>query len=321
MNDFEDLDFLSGATTPTANAKPIVPVDLDGDAISMDDVAATDVQVAQTTIPTQTLTVNLPKDKFTVYMNVLQMLKESCSNMFVKDGMIRQLNDNGSAFIEMDTTVLLTNANMILNNLVGKYDALGIYKKQGVDMNLDITPNYYAFRDSKTKYSFPRPIENVIDRRYIELDRMDGTLKVNKGKRILSCKMTKNTLDMIPHWSKQLSATVLNFEFNGDSAKCLIKSAENSSTHNAIIATFDDELDDTNLNSVGFSFPTSAFLTFLQGGLVEINAEIYHRDDAKSSCVLILSGDLDIPETDLKIRCRVCSIAWLTDLNSAEIIS
>jgi len=261
------------------------------------------VEVAQTVIPYDDRTISLGKDNFAALMSVFQMLKHSAPNLFIKNGKVTQLNDKRSLIFDVDLTPILADANILISSLPSKYDALIIYKKQNVEVFLDIDPRGYVFRDSRSKLHFARLVESVLGNSpYVTEQQVIERADINPDRRIFSYVWKKADLDRIIHWIKLLGTNVINFEFNGDSIDCVLQSLDNASTTKATVLTLEDEVDDNSLTNKTMCFLAQSLINFIQGGVVEVQSEMFmRRDTTRTAATIKFSALIPIAGTNQNV--------------------
>lgn len=308
--DADDLNFLISEDRPNND------VHLD-EAMDFDIAENIVPDPAQETPPiTQSASIALPKDKFAAFMSILKMLKYSCQDLYIVNGKIRQVNSKKSMFFDIDLTSILGNANLIINGIAGKFDTIDILKRQGVDVMLDISDTGYDFSDAISRVHHKKPMEAYLEQVRVTEQQIQERAAVDYNRRIFKYTWQKRVLDRIINYAKTLATPVLRIECNGSEICCKAMSLDNASTTQVTVLVLQDEVDDTSINGLVVPFPCMCFVNFIQGGIVEIESELYHRiDDTRPSATLKLTGSLPIGGTDLSIPITIYACGGFSPIN------
>ena len=316
MPDTDDLNFLIEEQHRPANED----VYLDETSDFVIEPPQQDILAPTQNIPVQTqaVSVDLNKDKFSAFMSVLQMMKYSCQDLYIRNGKISQINSKKSMFFEIDLTPILGDANLVIGGITSKFDILSMFKKQGVDVFLDISSTGYTFRDAQSKIHNKRPIESFLEQTSMTTQQIQDRIQIDTNRRIFSYVWQKRMLDRIMGFAKSLATPVIRVECLGDTIVCKTQSLDNASTTQIDLLTLEDEVDDSSLVDVVTPFPSMCFINFIQGGIVEISSELYHRVYAageRPSSALRLSGSLPVAGVDRPISVVISSSGWFSPLH------
>ncbi len=262
------------------------------------------------------VTIDLNKDKFAAFMSILQMMKYSCQDVFIRGGKISQINSKRSMFFHIDLTPIFGNADLVIGGIASKFEILSMFRKQGVDVCLDILDTVYVFRDALSKIYNKKPIEAFLENTAMSEDTVREKLKVKYDKRIFQYSWQKRVLDRIMIYAKSLATPVIRVEFMGSTILCKAQSLDSAATTQVDVVTLEDEVDDSTIKDLVAPFPAMSFINFIQAGIVEIESALYHRDDPNSpSCVLELKGELPVAGLDEPINICVRTAAFFSPLN------
>ena len=153
-------------------------------------------------------------------------------------------------------------------------------------------------------------MENFLEPTHCTEQEIQDKLSIDPNRRIFSYVWQKIILDRIISAAKSLGAATMNIGFFGDNLKFTLGSLDNKSSTQMDIMTLEDELDDTTITGVDAPFPSMCFINFIQGGLVEINSQMYYRNAPTCpSVVLKLYAPMPIAGTDLIIPVTVSASA------------
>jgi hypothetical protein len=288
------------------------------------DAAETSTYEAEELVPVQTVinsndtrTITLDKERFSTFLTILKIVKGngSCTDLTIKEGKICQLNDKKSMVFIADLTPILGNASMLISGLESKLELLEPFKKQCVNVFLDICPDGYVFRDSLTKIKLSMPVQEYIQQNneWMSDTSMDTRIALDSSRRVFSYKFDKIILSRLLTYAKVLASPVLRILFNGDKACFQIQALDSTKSTEILLTELDDELDDTSINNLIAPFNIQAFLNFLCGEVEEIQSEVFHRrSEDVPSVVIRLNASVPIKGEDGgEIAVTICSAAQL----------
>jgi len=111
--------------------------------------------------------IDLRKNKFSIFMDLLRILKDTCTDLALEKGKIQQLSDKRQCIFSIDTKSIMGNTNLLMSSVATKHDLLEIFRKQHVDMYLEINDSNYIFRDSISKLEFIKPMEEYMENKFM----------------------------------------------------------------------------------------------------------------------------------------------------------
>jgi len=250
------------------------------------------------------------KSIFGLFMDVLQMLKFSCSDLYINEGYVSQFNSKMSMMYLIDLTPILGNTTLILNNLIFKHELLSMFKKQNSDVKLEIFDDSYIFSDLFSKIHFKKALEKYLQS--IKLDKEKVKEDFNKSDIIHTIEWNKTILDRLLVYSKTLSSNSLKFVFMNDNIICKVQALDSESTTQIDLMTIEDCLDNSSLNGVSVSFPNGCFLDFMQAGIFNFKTSIFFRKiKGKDSIAIESSGSLPIPGLNKNIDVFIYGSSYL----------
>lgn len=252
-------------------------------------------------------TVNLSKEKFKTLCTILQMLKDECQDIHVKNGKLCQLTDKKNAIIQMDVSAIMNDKDIMLSGIRQKYEILDPFVKQNVHVNLDTDETGYVFRDSISKIFFRMPVEQFISNKYLTEEEFMNKIDVDENNRIFKYKIEKYHIGRLTSYQKALGANLLRIEFSNGKALFKILPSDQSTSTVIDFLSLEDELDDSSVNGVT-PYSIQPLLIFPTGGIEEINIEMYHRKQ-ENTTVMKMFSNLHIEGSDETIPITVWCIA------------
>lgn len=232
----------------------------------------------------------LNREKFAAFMDVLNILKISCNNVVITDGMIRQFSNNKSCVVEMNLTNLLdSDANLIIGGINKKCELLEPFRKQNVDVVLKIDEDKYRFMDNRSKLEFTHHLaSSVKEDKYFSEEELSGILKIH-GDPIFNITMDRPILDRLDAYQKSLSANRLYLDFQKDKAKFSMSTMDQSHSTNVVLLTLSSELEKTDLEMRVY-MGMMAFLSCFNSSINELDMQFYNCKISKlgdTFCVVI----------------------------------
>jgi hypothetical protein len=250
--------------------------------------------------------VDLRKERFGTFMDLLRVLKESCTDLIINEGKIQQLSNQKECIYSVDFSKIVGKNTLLLSGVAKKHDLLEIFRKQNVDMFLEINDMNYIFRDSITKLEFMIPMEEYLENRFIKDEVVSKKTISDDDEKILEYEITKMLLDRMNNSSKLLKASVLRVEFDEGKANLVINAGDSSSTTKISLATIEDKVEDTDIKGY-MNFSMNIFMSFINGGVENLTLEFFKKDDTDNRYILRIKGELAISEEEDKIPV----IAWI----------
>lgn len=173
----------------------------------------------------------LEASSFDKLMEIIAALSKQCTDVTIKESCIRQVTDNKKCVYEVDLSDIIgDNIEILFPNSASKVDLFEPYKKQKVDVTIQITENngntYYHFSDTSSKITLPRAIEQYMGNQYHAPDELRNKLKKDEDNIYFTMSLGKNFIDRIVTFSRVANCQDICIKFNGDTAD--IKTATQS---------------------------------------------------------------------------------------------
>jgi len=243
---------------------------------------------------TGTISIELPNEEFSKFTSVLGIVSKMCTDLTVKDGIICQSSDRRSSILNIDISSILGESTVLISGVSSKVDLLEPFRKQGVDMYLDISHNFYSFRDDLSKLEFTKPIEEYLNNKFRSAEELNSKLMVEKNGTIFEYQISKFLIERLTALQRGLSASTIRFEFNGDKADIVVSASDNPSTTTIGKLVTIENLE-RNVNGICV-FPIQPFLL----GGDQINVEGIFRGDGEN---ILLKLNTDINEIPINMWC------------------
>lgn len=242
-----------------------------------------------------TVSIELPSEEFSKFVSILSIVSKMCTDLTIVDGIICQPSDKRSSILSIDIgSVLGESTTVMISGVSSKVDLLEPFRKQSVDMYLDMSDNRYSFRDSLSKIEFVKPIEKYLNNRFIGEQELKDKLNVSEDGQIFEYQISKFLIERLTALQRGLSAATIRFEFKGTSLDIVVSASDNPST-TAIGKLITIENIDKEINGVCV-FPIQPFLL----GGDQINVDGIFRADGEN---ILLKLNTDINDIPINIWC------------------
>lgn len=176
---------------------------------------------------------NLDSSKYEELLRVMNVLKDNCNDLDIRDGIIRQRSNDRASIFEINVAHLLENINMPISDLKKNIDSLKVFEKQDISILIDVddSGNFFQFSNQSSSLRF-RPIaDDYIDNRFMTDDELNASFILNDEDIILSTTIPKNISDMIKVISSNFNVNSIQAKFEGETV-CL-KAETQSKTQSA----------------------------------------------------------------------------------------
>jgi len=253
----------------------------------------------------------LNREKFAAFMDVMHILKISCNNVVITDGMIRQFSNNKSCVIEMDLTNLLdSNANLIIGGINKKCELLEPFRKQNVDVMLKIDKEKYRFMDNRSKLEFAHHLaSSVKEDKYFSEEELSQILKIH-GDPIFNISMDRSILDRLDAYQKSLAANRLYLQFQKDKAKFSMSTMDQSNSTNVVLLTLSSELNRTDLEMRVY-MGMMAFLSCFNSSINELEIQFFNCKISRlgDTFCIVINTEIEIKGCEQGIPIRILAPA------------
>lgn len=178
----------------------------------------------------ETVMLELPNEIFSKFSSILSVVSKMCTDLTIQDGIICQASDRRSSIISIDMSTLLGEATVLISGVSSKVDLLEPFKKQSVDVQLEIGNRFYTFQDNYSKLEFAKPVEEYLNNRFISSDDLQTKLSVAKDGRVFEYQISKFLIERLVALQRGLAASTIRFEFMGNRVQVVISASDNPST-------------------------------------------------------------------------------------------
>lgn len=158
----------------------------------------------------------LNAEKFGDFMRCISTLKDTCNDIDIKDGFIRQRTNTYSCVFELDLNPIIGSVNLPIACLKQKIDILKTFNKCDVDLN--VKENSVSFADKYSKIVFDNPNPNFMDNKYIKFEEYNTMVQLNPEDLIMKYDLEKIITDRIKKISQALDINNVKVVFKDNKA-------------------------------------------------------------------------------------------------------
>lgn len=232
----------------------------------------------------------LTAEKFGSLMRCMSTLKDTCNDVDIKDGFIRQRTNTFSCVFELDLNPLIGNINLPIACLKQKIDILKTFNK--CDVNVIVNEKSFSFIDSYSKITFDNPNPKFMDNKYINHEEYNTMIQLNPEDLIMRCDIDKVITDRIKKISQAFDINNVKITFKDNKAS-LISTSQSKDQEAEFLKDIEIHRDlDCNANIV-----ITPFVIDHDG---PITISVYEIDD--DSCICMF--EMKIADVDISIATK-----------------
>jgi hypothetical protein len=158
----------------------------------------------------------LNADIFSNFMRCISVLKDTCNDIDIRDGFVRQRNNTYSCIFELDLNPLIGCVNLPIACLKQKIDILKTFNK--CDVDIDINEKSFSFADEYSKIIFDNPNYNFMDNKYITPEEYNSMVLLNPEDLIMRYDLEKVITDRIKKISQAFDINNVKIVFKDNKA-------------------------------------------------------------------------------------------------------
>lgn len=167
-------------------------------------------------------TVVLEVNQYNDLMRCLTNLKDTCNDVDIRNGIIRQRSNDKTSVFEMDLTSVLGESTFAISDLKKKLDLLKTFVGQKV--TIDITDSegdnngYFVFSDQYSAIKFLSPAPQFIDNKFMAESEVSNIFSLSDSDLILDHDLSKLITDRIRITTLSFNTNAIQVNFSGETA-------------------------------------------------------------------------------------------------------
>jgi hypothetical protein len=181
--------------------------------------------------------ITLSSSDYEDFLRCLTNLKDLCTDVDLRQGIIRQRTNDNNAIFEFDLTSLVRDTSIPISDLKHKLDLFRIFIGQEVRIESDDV--YFSFSDQYTTYKIKKTLVNFLDNKFIEEAELNAIISVPDNSLILDYDLKQIITDRIKIVTQGFNTPSIQVSFDGETAKisATTQSKEESTTFVAGLIT------------------------------------------------------------------------------------
>lgn len=161
--------------------------------------------------------ITLSSSDYEDFLRCLTNLKDLCTDVDIREGIIRQrTNDNNSIF-EFDLTALIRDTTIPISDLKHKLDLFRIFVGQEVQIESDDV--YFSFSDQYSTIKIKKTLVDFLDNKIIEERELNAIISVPDNSLILDYDLKQIITERIKTVTQGFNTPSIQISFDGETAK------------------------------------------------------------------------------------------------------
>ena len=157
--------------------------------------------------------INLSKEKFACFMDIIELMKDACDYCIIKDGIIRQFDNSAKFIFEIDIKKLVGESNISLSNLNDKYKLLDPFQTSESAVIIELLEKSYEFKDTFSKITFLKPLA-LVSNKFITESAFNNIFISNDDKKILDINIKNFILSRLKCYKDVMDTNNIKIEFD-----------------------------------------------------------------------------------------------------------
>jgi len=139
--------------------------------------------------------ISLSGDNFNEFIRVVSLLKESCNDLDIRGGIIRQRSNDNACIFQIDLSSTISTVDIPITDIKQKFDLLKIFSDQ--EVTIDIDDDNIKFSDQYSSLSFKKPNLEFIDNSFMSEEDINAVFSLDDNTLILSTEIPTTISDRI----------------------------------------------------------------------------------------------------------------------------
>jgi len=164
-------------------------------------------------------TITLDATKYDSFLKCLSNMKEVCTDLDLRQGIIRQRSTDNTVLFEMDVKEVIGEINLPLSDLKSKYDLLKIFS--GREVELEIEEEYFTFTDEYSSIKFMSQHGQALDfmdNKFITEEELNNIISISEDEMILDHDLDSISTERIKIVAQSFNTTSVQVVFSGETA-------------------------------------------------------------------------------------------------------
>ena len=193
----------------------------------------------------------LNNEQFNNFIKCLSILKDSCNDVDIKNGIIRQHINSRYCVFELDLNSLIDNIDIPIVELKKKLDILKTFKNND-NITISVDDTTYSISDSFSKIRFNKL--SMLDNKFITVEELGHMFVLNNDDLILKCEINKTISNRIKSVSQNFDINTFKICFSGNRASIILTS-QDKSQEAILLSNIETSIDINNVTTNIFNIP------------------------------------------------------------------
>lgn len=169
-------------------------------------------------------------DDFKKFLKCLNTIKETCNDVDIRSGVIRQRTNDNAGVYEIDLSRILGDVDLPLLPIKQKIKLIEYFSD---DVKIETTSDpepagKMMFSDTYSNITFFKPDQSWIDNKFMTPEELDGMFVLNSEDLVLECEIPKMILDRIRITLQNFNVDRISVVFEGEHANIFAKAKHDS---------------------------------------------------------------------------------------------
>jgi len=166
-------------------------------------------------------TVVLTSDLYEEFFNCIGNLKDICTDVIIKEGIIRQRTDDKNSIFEMDLNDLFgAPLNMPIAYIKQRFDLFKMFLGQEISIKIHegetVGESWYEISDSISRITFDFPTEGYMQNEFVTEEDLAAIVTCGEDDLILETQIQKTITERIKTVTTNFQAHFVKMDFIGD---------------------------------------------------------------------------------------------------------
>ena len=181
---------------------------------NLSDIAAENGMVEETA--EETTVCELTEDQYNEFFRVISILKESCDDLDLIGGIIRQRSTDNSSIFEIDLQSYLLDIDLPLSKLKQKIELLKMFT--GNEVKISVDSENCIFADDYSTLKFKKVLPDYLDNRFMTEESLNAIFDLNEDSLILTTEIPTLISERINAIKQGFSITAIQVNFEEENA-------------------------------------------------------------------------------------------------------
>jgi len=151
------------------------------------------------------------------FIRCLNILKDICGDVDIKEGVIRQKTNDLLSIFEIDLKEIIEDLSIPITNLNQKLELFKMFiGNDDQEITIRVNDISYSFSDQYSEINFKKPFVEYIEKhnKFINKETLDNNFSLNPDENLISCQIPKFISDRIKNVTKVFNVNNVGIRFS-----------------------------------------------------------------------------------------------------------